>query len=136
MSRIVLGQRLDKFTVARAAALAVTAGAAGSLAAPLALKLDPAPAFSKLDPTAEPIPFEFNLPAYDLGTHNKLLGVAVVVVPVGHGEPIEPADWLSSSYAKGSADTSAIQAGGPFTVAVKGVEDGDFTGQVVLTYDA
>lgn len=136
MARTVLGQRLDKFTVARAAALALAAGVAPAAPPAAPAKLDPQPAFKTLDPAGEPIPFAFDLPAYDLATHNKLTAVAVVVLPVGHGEPVDADGWLASSNPKGHADTSALQAGGPVTVEVPGVGDGDFIAQVVLTYDA
>ena len=134
MPRTILGKKLDKFTLARHAALAAVAVAVPDIPTPA--KIDVEPAFRTMDLSTDPIKVEFDLPAYDLATHNKLVTLTVVVVPVGHGEPTDPEAWLASSYLKGTADTSAIQAGGPVEVTVAGLPDGDFVGQILLTYDA
>lgn len=132
MPRTILGQRIDRFTVARTP-LAI---GVGPVVVPVAVKLDPAPAYVGSDPGAEPIPYHFHLDAYDPAAHNTLVKVTVVMVQVGHGEPADVEGWLASSTPKGSADTSALATGGDFTVPVPDAADGDYNAQVLLTYDA
>lgn len=134
MARTVLGQRIDPFTIRRVAAAALALG--GELAAAPAPKSDPQPALVGIDTDAEPLKVNFSLAGYDPATSNVLTGVAVVVVPRGHGEPATVEDWMASSYPKATFDASALRDGGDFAVAIPDVPEGQFAGQVLLTYDA
>ncbi len=143
VGRTVLGMSLAAFSIHRVTAApsvepssATIVDASGNpiMAAPV-VKTDPQPNLVGLDTDAEPLSVNFTVPAYDLATSNKLVGITVVIVPKDHGEPTRTEDWLASSYPKGEFDTSALQAGGPVSVDIADVPEGDFKGQVLFTYD-
>lgn len=136
MARTILGQRIDPFTIHRVAAGVALAGLAAGADPSAPPKSDPHPALVGIDTDAEPLKVNFSLPAYDPATNNVLTGVTVVVVPQGQGEPDSPEGWMASSYPKATFDASALQAGGDFAVAIPDVPEGQFAGQVLLTYDA
>ncbi len=103
MSRTILGQKLSTFTVSTLGVVAASTAPSG--------KLDPHPMFVRAHGDAgQPASFDFMVPRYDSTTHNKLIGVTVVVLPIGHGEPATVDDWLNCSYPKATLDTSSIGA--------------------------
>lgn len=80
----------------------------------------------------------FDVPAYDLATHHKLVALHTVFVPSGHGLFTDGDAAMASPYAKASLDVSQHQGGVAATVpSPDGLpdQDADFVIQAVLEFE-
>ena len=109
--RTILGPRIGAFTYTGTTA---TATAATGTAA---TKADPIPEIATMHHDTKDFSIDFHVQAVDPATHNRLMTITAVVVPVGHGLPMKVEDWMASSYPRGSVDVSTISTTAAATAA-------------------
>lgn len=84
---------------------------------------------------SKPGVFDFEVPAYDLADHSKLVTIHAVFVPEGQGVPSSAELAVHSDYPKFTADVSQLQSGGVVSIDANAAPAGNYAGLAVLEFE-